>query len=125
MLIYIKIFDIFPNTSSFTIDQNNNYKTTTGGCLTFLSITICFAFTFDAVSDYINKNNPASIIEILYQEKDQIHYLYAEDLIVSWRLEDEEGNPLSDDQIKNLPFYSIANLKNSKEKMVNLIKMYP
>jgi len=108
MLKYIKIFDFFPNPSSFTIDQNNNFKTATGGCLTFLSILICFSFTFEEVSDYHNKKNPASKIEFIYPEEDKIHKFHIEDLIVSWRLEDKESNPLSDNQIKNLPFYPKA-----------------
>ena len=112
----LEYLDFFPTLSTFTINQQINFKTRFGGCLTLLSIIICIYFSIDFTKDYFEKRNPRTYSETIYEKIYKPYDLIKDDLIIAWRLEDKNGNAIRNNDIKTLPFYPKA--KFHKYKMI-------
>jgi hypothetical protein len=104
----MKYLDFFSTPSSFTIDQNRNFKTTIGGFLTLLSAIICVICSMSIGQDFLYKRNPKIYSETVYEKLDKPYELKVHELIVAWRLEDKHGNILTKGENYKLPFYPKA-----------------
>ena len=126
--------DIYGTVFNFTINKNLKYKTFFGGFLTLITFIICIIIVYLFEKDFFYKTNPTVLEQkIISAQHDKI-LINSKNLTIAWRIEDNNGNPISFDgyfypKINYLAYENNKTTDNFKLikkinfKIINVVKL--